>query len=212
MMGSDRSAKEHQIMQWFNDENHKLFEPSFSSPQYFQDPLKTVRKVYWILIPLGAAVYPASGGEIGPLSGMACGWAAAYLWMQCVSAVRLRRLTRIRYSLPVSVAANELANRLSSLLLHPSFMLDVRSPEIRIRYRNAASYRVTVDPDARTFRIRTEWSFKTQLQRKHNPLVIEYTLAVRIVPIIRRLIDQSAAEIASEKNAASGFQPNGGAA
>jgi hypothetical protein len=182
-------------------ENHedRVFTETLSpSPIQLHDPLKAYRKVYWFLIPIGAIGLAVTGGLAGLLIGSVIGWAAAYLFMQFISAIKLIRLNWQDYPLPFSVTTEELYKQLSSMNLHPDFTIENRSSEIRIIFKNTTTHRVKIDQDKLTYNIFSKLNTKNLIKRRHNPAVREYTHAMTAVPIIRQLIDNALAEIASK--------------
>jgi|GEM_PF-3117560 len=171
---------------------------SAQSSIQLETPMKAFKKLYLILILLGAIAL-AFGGPLGIIFGIVSGWAAAYLTLQAISGFKLMKLNFKDYPLSNSITDDQLYNHLSSLNLHPDFKLEQGVWGIRVVFKNTIAHTIHIDQKKQTYSIISKLTKKNLIKKRHNPGVTEYSFAFTAVPIIKQVVDEAAVSL-SENN------------
>ncbi|WP_028549998.1 hypothetical protein [Paenibacillus sp. UNC451MF] len=167
---------------------------SAQSSIQLETPMKSFKKLYLILILLGAIAL-AFGGPVGILFGIVIGWVAAYLTLQGISGFKLMKLNFKDYPLPHPVTDVQLYEHLSSISFHPDFKLEQGVWGIRFIFKNMTAHKIHIDQKKQTYSIISKLTKKNLVKKRHNPGVTEYSFAFTAVPIIKQLVDEAAASL-----------------
>lgn len=157
-----------------------------------ENPMKAFKKLYLILILLGAIAFAAMGGAIGSLFGIVIGWAAAYLAMQFIAGIKLFKLNYKDYPLPNSITDEQLYQYLSTSFSHPDIKVEKGSFGVRFIYMSTTAHRIRIDHKNKTYSIISKLTVKKRIFKRHNPGVTEYTNSYAVTPTLQQAIEEAA--------------------
>jgi hypothetical protein len=181
-------------MQTQSNESSIINSESAQSSIQLETPMKAFKKLYLILILLGAIAL-AFGGPLGIVFGIVIGWAAAYLTIQAISGFKLMKLNFKDYPLPTPPTIDQLYEHLSSVSLHPDFKVERGVWGVRFIFKKTTAHKIHIDQKKQTYSIISKLTKKNLVKKRHNPGVTEYSYAFTAVPIIKELVDKTAASL-----------------
>lgn len=165
-----------------------------------ENPMKAFKKLYLILILLGAIAFAAMGGAVGCLFGVVIGWAAAYLSMQFIAGVKLFKLNYKDHHLPNPITEEQLYQYLSTSFSHPDIKVEKGAFGVRFVYKSTTAHRIRIDHKNKTYSIVSKLTVKKRIFKRHNPGVTEYTNTYSVTPILLKAVEEASKAVAKSED------------
>ncbi|MBJ6361834.1 hypothetical protein ACFOQM_11100 [Paenibacillus sp. GCM10012307] len=166
-----------------------------------ENPMKAFKKLYLILILLGAIAFAAMGGAVGSLFGVVIGWAAAYLSMQFIAGIKLFKLNYKDHLLPNPITDEQLYQNLSTSFSHPDIKVEKGAFGVRFVYKSTTAHRIKIDHKNKTYSIVSKLTVKKRIFNRHNPGVTEYTTTYAVTPILLKAVEEASKAVSESGDA-----------